>query len=203
MVMKSNAYITILVLGVALSPCLACSTNQTTAQVPIKQMAKNETTSFSLPIDKPRIIVHKAERKLEFYSDKNLLKTYKVGLGFNPVADKAREGDGATPEGDFYVFVKNKKSAYYLSLGVSYPNAEDATRGLKNRLITRREYEAIIDAAKKKTAPPQYTKLGGLIYIHGEGAKSDWTWGCVALENADIKELFEAVEIGTPVTILP
>jgi len=201
--MKSNAYITMLVFGVVSLVCLACSTNQTTASVPIKQMTRSEAASFSLPIDKPRIIVRKAERKLELYSDKDLLKTYKVGLGFNPVPDKVREGDGATPEGDFYIFVKNRKSAYYLSLGVSYPNAEDAERGLQNRLITRREYEAIIDAIKKKTGPPQYTNLGGLIYIHGEGAKSDWTWGCVALENADIKELFDAVEIGTPVTILP
>ena len=55
----------------------------------------------------------------------------------------------------------------------------------------------------KKTAPPQYTKLGGLIYIHGNGAKSDWTWGCVALENEQMKELFDAVSVGTPVTIKP
>jgi lipoprotein-anchoring transpeptidase ErfK/SrfK len=56
---------------------------------------------------------------------------------------------------------------------------------------------------KRKTAPPQYTQLGGLIYIHGNGAGKDWTWGCVALENADIKELYDAVSVGTPVKILP
>jgi murein L,D-transpeptidase YafK len=151
----------------------------------------------SSPIEKPRIVVYKSARKLELYSDKTLLRTYRVGLGFSP------EGDGATPEGDFYVFVKNSKSAYYLSLGVSYPNVEDAARGLRDGLITKAQHDAIVEANRKKTAPPQYTKLGGLIYIHGHGARSDWTWGCVALENEDIKELYDAVSVGTPVTIKP
>lgn len=156
-----------------------------------------------LPIEKPRIVVYKKDRKLELYSDQTLLRTYRVGLGFSAVADKQREGDGATPEGDFYIFVKNNKSAYYLSLGVSYPNAEDAERGLRDGLITTAQRDAIVEAIRKKTAPPQYTKLGGLIYIHGHGAKSDWTWGCVALENEQMKELYDAVSVGTPVTIKP
>ena len=162
-----------------------------------------QAAPLQLPIDKPRIVVYKRERKLQFYSDQKLLRTYRVGLGFNPTPDKQHEGDGATPEGDFYIFVKNNKSAYYLSLGVSYPNAEDAERGFRDGLINKRQRDSILDAIKKGTAPPQYTKLGGLIYIHGYGAGSDWTWGCVALENADIKQLYEAVTIGTPVTIKP
>src|SRR6476659_8107703 len=164
--------------------------------------SKAERAPLQLPIEKPRIVVYKRERKLEFYSDQKLLRTYRVGLGFNPVPDKQHEGDGATPEGDFYVFVKNNKSAYYLSLGVSYPSVEDAERGLRDGLITKAQYETIVDAQRRKVGPPQYTKLGGLIYIHGNGASSDWTLGCVALENDDIKELYDAVSVGTPVTIL-
>ena len=151
----------------------------------------------------PRIVVHKAARTLELHSSDAVLRTYKVGLGFSPIADKKQAGDGATPEGEFYVFVKNNRSAYYLSLGVSYPNIEDAERGIRKGLINGSQYEAIVRAIRKRTPPPQYTKLGGLIYIHGHGARSDWTWGCVALENEDIKELFDAVSVGTPVTILP
>jgi murein L,D-transpeptidase YafK len=158
---------------------------------------------LELPIEKPRIVVHKSERKLELFSNQKLLRTYRVGLGFSPVADKKQEGDGATPEGEFYIFVKNNKSAYYLSLGVSYPNAEDAERGLRDGLINRSQHDTIIEAIRKKVAPPQYTKLGGLIYIHGHGSANDWTWGCVALENEDIKELYEAVAVGTPVIIQP
>ena len=169
----------------------------------MEQLPPSEKNPLSLPIDKPRIVVYKRARKLEFYSDEKLLRAFRIGLGFNPVPDKKREGDGATPEGDFYVFVKNNRSAYYLSLGVSYPNGEDAERGLSDGLITKSQYEAINEAIRKRVAPPQYTKLGGLIYIHGNGASSDWTWGCVALENEDIKELFNAVSVGTPVKILP
>ena len=158
---------------------------------------------LELPLEKPRIVVWKGARKVELFSDEKLLRTYKAGLGFSPVADKVREGDGATPEGEFYVFVKNNRSAYYLSLGVSYPNVEDADRGLRDGLINWAQHRAITEAIRKKTAPPQYTKLGGLIYIHGNGARSDWTWGCVALENEDMKELFDAATVGTPVTIHP
>jgi lipoprotein-anchoring transpeptidase ErfK/SrfK len=60
-----------------------------------------------------------------------------------------------------------------------------------------------VKASKRKATPPQNTALGGDIYIHGNGARSDWTWGCVALENEDIQELFDAVMVGTPVTIKP
>ena len=70
-------------------------------------------------------------------------------------------------------------------------------------MITRAQHDAIVRAIKRKTTPPQNTRLGGDIYIHGNGAGSDWTWGCVALDNVDIRELFEAVPVGTKVTIQP
>src|SRR5260370_11094282 len=98
-------------------------------------------------------------------------------------------------------FTKNDKSAYYLSLGVSYPNAAHAERGLRDGLITKGQYDAIMRALKAKKGPPQNTALGGDIYIHGNGAGSDWTWGCAALVNEDIRDLFDAVRVGTPVKI--
>jgi len=168
-----------------------------------RAVEQSERQPLKLPLTNPRILVRKAERKLDLYGGDTLLRTYKVALGFSPVLDKKQEGDGATPEGDFYVFVKNEKSAYYLSLGISYPNLEDAARGLGDGLITKSQHRAIAEAIRKKVGPPQYTRLGGLIYIHGHGAQSDWTLGCVALENEDIRELFHAVKVGTPVTIVP
>ncbi len=163
----------------------------------------NMQEPLQLPLSAPRIVVFKANRRLELYSGDKLLPTYKIGLGLNPVPDKAREGDRATPEGEFYIFTKNPRSAFHLSLGVSYPNVEDAERGLKSGLITRAQRDSIVRAIKRKQGPPQYTALGGLIYIHGNGASSDWTWGCVALENEDIEELYQAIPVGTPVTIKP
>ncbi|HBB98205.1 MAG TPA: hypothetical protein DC054_22700 [Blastocatellia bacterium] len=154
-----------------------------------------------MPLVSPRIVVKKADRKLLLYAADKLVRTYHVGLGLSPVGDKVRQGDRRTPEGDFFIFTKNDKSAFYLSLGVSYPNAVHAERGLRAGLITKAEYESIISALNAKQAPPQNTKLGGDIYIHGNGASSDWTWGCVALENDDVRELFNAVPVGTPVRI--
>lgn len=159
--------------------------------------------ALKLPLEDPRIVVLKSKRQLKLYSAGSLVRTYKVGLGLNPVDDKKRQGDRATPEGEFYIFTKNGKSAYYLSLGISYPNVEDAERGLRDGLISRAQYDVIVKAIKRKASPPQNTALGGDIYIHGNGASSDWTWGCVALENEDIRELYDAVSVGTPVTIKP
>jgi murein L,D-transpeptidase YafK len=156
---------------------------------------------LKLPLVNPKIVVQKSKRRLMLYADDKLLRTYPVGLGFNPSKDKIKEGDGATPEGEFYIFTKNEKSAYYLSLGISYPNLEDAKRGLRARLITAEEYQKIAEAIEKKEAPPQTTALGGQIYIHGRGAQKDWTLGCVALDDKDIKELFDAVPVGTRIII--
>ena len=173
----------------------AGGTKKETAQPTLPRQA------LKLPLKDPRIIVTKSVRKLELISDGVVVRTYHIGLGLNPVADKKQQGDRATPEGDFYVFTRNDKSTYYLSLGISYPNIEDADRGLRDGLISRSQHDAIVKAIKRKAKPPQNTALGGDIYIHGNGARSDWTWGCVALENEDIRELFDAVPVGTPVTI--
>ena len=156
---------------------------------------------LKLPLRDPKIVVKKAQRQLLLFSGDKLVRTYRVGLGVSPVGDKVKAGDRRTPEGDFYIFTKNNKSAFYLSLGVSYPNAAHAERGLRDGLITKAQYESILHALRAKKAPPQNTHLGGDIYIHGNGASSDWTWGCVALENEDIRELFDAVGVGTPVHI--
>ena len=165
------------------------------------EVAAPQTKPLNLPLVSPRIVVKKADRKLLLYSGDKLVRTYHVGLGLSPVGDKVREGDRRTPEGDFYIFIKNDKSAFYLSLGVSYPNRAHAERGLRDGLITKAQYDSIIRALNAKQAPPQNTKLGGDIYIHGNGASRDWTWGCVALENDDVRELFNAVPVGTPVRI--
>ncbi|MBO0861427.1 MAG: L,D-transpeptidase family protein [Chloracidobacterium sp.] len=160
-----------------------------------------------------RILVKKGERKLYLYvsngGKERLAKTYKISLGNNPIGSKRRQGDGATPEGDYYITHKNPRSNYYLSLGVSYPNIADADRGLKDGLITKAEHQAIVSAIHAGTKPPQNTRLGGDIFIHGGGTGKlfgfvrDWTLGCVALENDEIKELFEEVPVKTPVKIVP
>lgn len=150
-----------------------------------------------------RIVVKKSERKLSLYAGEKLVRTYPVALGPHSAGTKAREGDGATPEGDYFVTHANARSQFHLSLGISYPNATDAARGLSQGLISQSEYAAIVLAIARKERPPQHTRLGGDIFVHGGGLEGDWTKGCIALENKDIEELFANVPPRTPVRILP
>src|SRR5467141_2705275 len=87
-----------------------------------------DKATLKLPLADPRIEVRKAERKLLLFSKGRLVRACHVGLGHSPVGDKERDRDRRTPEGDFYVFTKNAKSAFYLSLVVSYPNLAHAKR---------------------------------------------------------------------------
>jgi len=137
-----------------------------------------------------RIVVDKSDRQLLLFANDRLLKTYTIALGSEPVGHKRQEGDGRTPEGDYVIDYRNPQSRYYLSLHVSYPDAEDRER-----------------AAGGGVSP------GGDIFIHGLPPKfawigsghtvSDWTDGCIAVTNDEIEELWRAVPNGTPIVIEP
>lgn len=155
------------------------------------------------PVVSPRIVISKGQRRLVLYAGEKVLRTYRIALGRHPTGDKTREGDGRTPEGEYYLTHKNRDSKYYLSLGLSYPNAGDAARGLADGVITQTQHDAIVGAIERKERPPWDTALGGEVFIHGGGATRDWTVGCIALDDEGIRELFEAIEVGTPVIIEP
>ena len=148
-----------------------------------------------------RIVISKSKRLLELHREGEALRVYRIVLGREPEGDKVREGDGRTPEGEFVVCTKNPKSRYTLSLGLNYPTSEDAERGLCDGLITQEEHDAIVAAAEAGWRPPWDTALGGEIFIHGGGTSSDWTIGCVALDDDAIRELYPLVPVGTPVVI--
>jgi len=73
-----------------------------------------------------KIVVNKSQRKLFLFHNDKIIKKFKVGLGFNPKSHKSKQGDGRTPEGLYFIDRKNYNSKYFLSLGISYPNAQDA-----------------------------------------------------------------------------
>ena len=148
-----------------------------------------------------KVVVKKAERKLYLYEKDSLIKTYKIALGLVPIGRKEKQGDRKTPEGEYFITSKNAHSSFYLSLGISYPNTADAERGLQAGLISQKVYNTIVSAQKHHRTPPQNTALGGDLFFHGNGTGSDWTWGCVALEDSDVKELFDTIPIGTVVRI--
>lgn len=155
------------------------------------------------PLVKPELRVFKAAHRLELWASGKRIKAYKVGLGHRGLADKRISGDHLTPEGRYYLCSRNAQSAYHLFLGISYPNETAARRGLEAGLISGREHRAIMAANRRRACPPWNTRLGGTVGIHGHGSGSDWTWGCVALENAEVDELWVSCPLGTPIQIYP
>jgi len=166
-------------------------------------MAQLERTPLPLPLAAPRIRVRKSARTLELLSGSRVLRTFPVGLGPNPTGPKRAARDGRTPEGEYRICLKNPLSRYYLALGLSYPSARDAERAFAEDRLSPHDRDAVVAAEGASACPPWDTALGGAIVIHGRGASADWTLGCIALEDADMRLLYDAVPVGTPVLIEP
>lgn len=146
-------------------------------------------------VEVDKVEVYKSKRELKLLQQGQVIKTYKMRLGFEPIGHKTTEGDGKTPEGLYQLDWRNPNSQFYKSLHISYPNAQDRVQA-KNRGVS----------------------AGGDVMIHGSmkalgGAKGqplyqylptkDWTWGCIAVSNQDMDELWENIKNGTPIEIFP
>ncbi len=151
----------------------------------------------------PEIYVYKEKRRLYVVQSNVMVRNYPIGLGFNPVGDKESEGDGRTPEGDFFICRKDPVSRFSKALVLNYPDREHAERALFAGILSPLEFKEILIAAERKATPPYSTKLGGQLYIHAGGAYKDWTPGSIALYNSDMDELFKIAFTGTPVHIRP
>ncbi|HCC08152.1 MAG TPA: hypothetical protein DEP72_08370 [Clostridiales bacterium] len=169
-----------------------------------KTEIKDEKYFFNKPeatLKDASIEIYKSDRLLKFYEGDKVLGVFKIALGTHPLGHKKKEGDKKTPQGEYYICTRNDKSKYTLFLGLSYPNKVDAENGYDANMITKSEYEEIGKSIDDKKAPSWNTKLGGAIGIHGGGADTDWTWGCIALSDDDIKILWDYTNMGTRVLI--
>ncbi len=133
-----------------------------------------------------RLVILKSERKLYLLHGKKALKSYDIDLGFAPVGDKKQQRDGKTPEGSYFINRRNPDSAYHLSIGISYPDAQDRAE------------------AQRLGVNP-----GGDIFIHGgptlfrDRNRADWTWGCIAVSNREMEQIYAMVKDGTQIDIHP
>lgn len=159
-------------------------------------------------------VLHKARRRLDVLVDGVAIKSYLVDLGEAPEGAKTVQGDRKTPEGDYFLCTVNKQSQFTRFLGIGYPTVAEAEVARKAGLIDESTLRATRAAWKAKDrCPPQQTKLGGWVGIHGKGdwARSatgftvvDWTWGCVGLRDADVLELFTGfAAVGQRIRIEP
>jgi murein L,D-transpeptidase YafK len=135
-----------------------------------------------------KIIIEKSARRMLLLRGGQLVREYRIALGFAPEGDKLRQGDGRTPEGTFRIDRRNNQSRYHLSLGLDYPQPADRAR-----------------AAAGGYDP------GGDIMIHGQPnslpdgsmVRGDWTAGCIAVTNAEMREIWNVTQVGTRVEVRP
>lgn len=164
----------------------------------LRVIVEKQPSLLSFDREEQTLRVHPA---VLVYAGKRLIKAYPAALGLDPIEDKQKRDDYRTPEGEFYLCERNPNSRFFRSLRLSYPNAEDAARGLRQGLIDRRTHNRIVGAIRRRVTPPQDTRLGSDIMLHGGGIGHNWTWGCVALEDKNIEELFKFLKIGTQITV--
>jgi len=137
-----------------------------------------------------RLVLIKKTRTLYAYQGNKVIKTYKVALGKYPIGPKHQEGDKRTPEGNYFIDGKNPKSTYHMALHLSYPNAGD-------RLYARKHHCNPGSDVEIHGLPDAYAYLGA------KHREVDWTWGCIALTDQEIEELYKRVKIGIPIEIHP
>ncbi len=140
----------------------------------------------SRKIDK--ILIIKYERKLIVFSNGEELKTYKISLGKEPIGKKEFEGDKKTPEGIYFINMRNPNSDFYLNLRISYPNISDKKYAEKFNKNPGRQIT--IHGLKN-----------GLGFIGKFHRFFDWTLGCIAVTNNEIEELYNNVPLGTIIEI--
>ena len=134
-----------------------------------------------------RLLVDKSDRVLiAFAGNREIVRYTHIRFGDAPTGHKQFEGDGKTPEGLYFIDRLNPNSRSHLSVGISYPSAQD-----------------VAEAAMLGLRP------GGDIFIHGLGPegralnKADWTAGCIAVTDEEIEEIFAMLRPGVPIFINP
>jgi len=150
-----------------------------------------EEKIFALRTDPAdRVLIEKKERRLTLLSKGEVIRTYKIALGGNPVGPKERQGDNKTPEGTYIIDSRNRNSGYHLSLRISYPNEKDKMRA--KELGVSPGGDIMIHGIKN-----------GLSWVGAYHAEVDWTKGCIAVTDEEMEEIDRLVPDGTIVEIRP
>ncbi len=158
-----------------------------------------------------RLVVDRKNYRIELYSEKVLIKTYKAVFGKNSGTLKTSATDNVTPIGEYKICAIDTVSKYHKYLHLNFPNERDAAEAFKQKYILEDELNAILLSAKNKECPPKETKLGSDVGIHGIGKYNiifknlpftfNWTNGSIAVSNENIDELYSIIKVGTPVKI--
>jgi lipoprotein-anchoring transpeptidase ErfK/SrfK len=137
-----------------------------------------------------RIVIEKKARQLTLIAKGDVIKTYRIALGGDPVGPKERAGDNKTPEGVYVIDARNKGSRYHRSLHISYPNETDKKRA--RELGVSPGGDIMIHGIKK-----------GFSWVGDAHTEVDWTRGCIAVTDEEIEEIDKLAPNGTIVEIKP
>lgn len=155
-----------------------------------------------------RIEVYKQAHQLLAYCEGGPVRRMSAAIG-RESGHKQGEGDQRTPEGSYRIIGPLENSRFHGFIPIDYPSLADADAALAARRITRRDRARIAAAHAHGVQPPVDTPLGGDIGIHGEGPRwsgdslhMDWTYGCIAVTDADLDFLASRVAAGVPIEIL-
>lgn len=141
-----------------------------------------------------QIYVIKSKRIIYLKHKNQTIRAYPMRLGFNPIGHKTEEGDGKTPEGTYSIDWRNPNSVFYKSLHISYPNAADTAQATARGVSAGGDI-MIHGSADSKTA--QLPKM--MTYM----PQKDWTWGCIAVRNVDMDEIWQLVNNDVMIQINP
>lgn len=149
------------------------------------------------------VVIEKQLHRLTLWNAEQMIYTCRVGLGSQPKGAKRTQGDGRTPEGRYFICLVKDAGKYGRSLGLSYPNEQDAQLAFREGRIDERTLLNIQAACREGRRPPWGSPLGGEIYLHEGGSQTDWTAGCIALEERDMDVFFPYHPQITEIVILP
>ncbi len=166
-------------------------------------------TATLLAEDKVWLLVDTDKKIIQVMRGYQLIESYeKISLGRNGAGHKQQSGDDITPIGRYKITSINDKSHFKIFLGINYPSVYDAGSAMYSERISMAEYLQIMQAHREGKMPPQTTKLGGYLGIHGVGSGNikiqglfDWTHGCIAVSNRQIEQLRKWVYLGMRVEI--
>jgi murein L,D-transpeptidase YafK len=157
------------------------------------------------------LLIDRRNYRIELYSDKLLIKTYKAAFGKSSSTIKTSGSDNVTPIGEYKICSKDTLTKYHKFIHLNYPNDLDAGEALRRGYVNKDEFASIMLAFNKNECPPKETKLGNDIGIHGIGTYNaifknlpfifNWTNGSIAVSNENIDELYNIVKVGTAVKI--
>lgn len=155
------------------------------------------------------IEVNTTERNLTVWAGNKAIRHYRnIAIGSGGVSEVHYQGDESTPLGEYTVLWINRDSPFDIFVALNYPNRKHADLALKAGHLSLEEYRSITAASRYNARPPFNTALGGRIGIHGIGLGNrqiheiaNWTNGCVALTNEEMRELIQWIHVGTKVTI--